>query len=639
MTAFILRFLVCNLIITGIIAILSAAKRIFKNTLSGRMHYHLWFVLLGLLTVPFLPSGLSRFPNILSQLGYFLGSPISIFRTEAGSAPHISANDASVWLNDFSLSINSKTTPLTGYVLSAVWICGMFATALSVFRASLHLYSVKKSALPLQNPEIRRLYLHCLAEMKISKDIPVYTAAFLNSHVVTGFLRPGIYLPLHLISAYNRTHCDSCSAGADGLRPVPIRYIRYILLHELQHYKHKDTLTGHLMNLAGIIYWFNPFVWFALKEMRNDREIACDTSVLDMLDESEIKDYGYALINYAESISLSAFPFAAGLSGNKKQIERRIKNIVSYENTTLRKKMKSMAAFLLSACMLLSLSPFISANAARESRFQWNNSRENISYADFSDSFGEYEGSFVLYDLEKDTWIIHNMDHATLRSAPDSTYKIYDALFALEEGIITPDNSFIAWDKKAYPFEAWNTSHTLTSAMRFSVNWYFQTLDKQLGAASVRRYLQQIGYGNENMSGTFPAYWLESSLKISPVEQVQLLRKLHNNSFGFASENISAVKEAICLSSSESGHIYGKTGTGRVDNQDVNGWFVGFGEFSNRTFFFAAHINADKNASGSKAAEITMSVLHDLGIPFQSYRSAESSPSRHTTAPVGINTR
>ena len=113
MTAFILRFLVCNLIITGIIAILSAAKRIFKNTLSGRMHYHLWFVLLGLLTVPFLPSGLSRFPNILSQLGYFLGSPISIFRTEAGSAPHISANDASVWLNDFSLSINSKTTPLT----------------------------------------------------------------------------------------------------------------------------------------------------------------------------------------------------------------------------------------------------------------------------------------------------------------------------------------------------------------------------------------------------------------------------------------------------------------------------------------------------------------------------------------------
>lgn len=27
------------------------------------------------------------------------------------------------------------------------------------------------------------------------------------------------------------------------------------------------------------------------------------------------------------------------------------------------------------------------------------------------------------------------MDHATLRVAPDSTYKIYDALFGLEEGV------------------------------------------------------------------------------------------------------------------------------------------------------------------------------------------------------------
>ena len=65
------------------------------------------------------------------------------------------------------------------------------------------------------------------------------------------------------------------------------------------------------MNLAGVIYWFNPLVWYALKEMRNDREVACDTSVLKMLEEDAYEDYGNTLINFAEKVSLTPFPFAA----------------------------------------------------------------------------------------------------------------------------------------------------------------------------------------------------------------------------------------------------------------------------------------------------------------------------------------
>lgn len=167
------------------------------------------------------------------------------------------------------------------------------------------------------------------------------------------------------------------------------------------------------------------------------------------------------------------------------------------------------------------------------------------------------------------------MEHATLRVAPNSTYKIYDALFGLEEGIITPDDSLIAWSGETYPFEAWNANQTLQSAMNSSVNWYFQSVDEQLGASNIYSYIQEIGYGNENMSGDFSTYWMESSLEISPVEQVELLTRLQNNSFGFAPENINAVKDAICLSASDAGTFYGKTGTGRVDGQDVNGWFVG----------------------------------------------------------------
>ena len=98
------------------------------------------------------------------------------------------------------------------------------------------------------------------------------------------------------------------------------------------------------------------------------------------------------------------------------------------------------------------------------------------------------------------------MEHATLRSAPNSIYKMYDALFGLEEGIITPENSFIAWNGESCPFEAWNADQILQTAMNSSVNWYFQTMDVQLGVSSVYNYIQEIGYGNKNMDGDFSTY-------------------------------------------------------------------------------------------------------------------------------------
>ena len=602
MANFMIPFLICNVFISGIIGILLLAKRIFKNNLSSRMQYNLWFLLLGLLAVPFIPFRLIGFPQIFSWLGSLRSSPASGTATAIGEAVGIHPTGNTDWMNNFALSVNRETPSIAGYILLGIWTTGILAMIIFVIKSTLRLHTLEKSALPLQNPEVRRLYHRCLEEMGIHRNIPVYSTAFLKSPIIVGLLKPCIYLPIHLISDYNESD------------------MRYMLLHELQHYKHKDAVASYLMNLAGVIYWFNPLVWYALKEMRNDREVACDTSVLKMLEEDAYEDYGNTLINFAEKVSLTPFPFAAGLGGNMEQMKRRIINIASYEKPTFMKRIKGMTAFMLTAVLLLGFAPFISTYAADGSHYQWDSSSENISnartlaFVDLSTYFGEYEGSFVLYDLENDAWSIHDMDHATLRVAPNSTYKIYDALFGLEEDIITPENSFIAWNGETYPFEAWNADQTLQSAMNSSVNWYFQTVDEQLGASDVYSYIQEIGYGNENMSGDFSTYWMESSLEISPIEQVELLTKLQNNSFGFAPENINAVKDAICLSSSDAGTFYGKTGTGRVDGQDVNGWFIGYIETADNTYFFATNIGADSDATGGNATEITMSILSDMNI-------------------------
>ena len=596
MANFMIRFLLCNVLISGIVGILLIAKWVFRNNLSSRMQYNLWLLLLGLLTVPFIPFRLISFPQIFSWLSSVRNSSASHADVGANNVMDTGLSGTTNWMNDFALSVNKDTPSVTGYILLGIWIVGMLAMMILVIKSSLRLRIIKRSALPLQNPEVRRLYNKCLNEMKITRNIPVYSTAFLKSPIIVGFLKPCIYLPIHLISDYHESD------------------MRYMLLHELQHYRHKDAIANYLMNFAGVLYWFNPFVWFALREMRNDREVACDTSVLKMLEEDDYEDYGNTLINFIEKVSFSPFPFAANLSGNMKQIKRRIINIASYEKPTFYKKLKGMTAFILTTVLIMGLTPFISTYAADESRYQWKSSSENISYVDFSKYFGKYEGSFVLYDLRNDVWSIHDIKHATLRVAPDSTYKIYDALFGLEEGVITPQDSFIAWNGENYPFEAWNADQTLQSAMASSVNWYFQSVDEQLGTTSVYDYIKEIGYGNKNMSGDFSTYWMESSLKISPIEQVELLTQLQNNNFGFAPENINAVKDSICLSSSDAGTFYGKTGTGRVDGQDVNGWFIGYIETADNTYFFATNIGADSDATGGNATEITMSILSDMNI-------------------------
>ena len=593
MTAFMIHFFLCNILISGIIVILLLLKRLLKNSLSSRMQYNLWFLLLGLLAVPFIPFRFIGLPQIFSWLTgpWNSPSPVPLTNTvQAITSPN------SNWMNDFALSVNSKTPPITGYIVTGIWFAGMFIMILSLIKSTLRLRSLQNSALPLQNQEVRILYHRCLEEMNIHRDIPVCSTAFLKSPMIIGFVKPCIYLPIHLISAYNEAE------------------LRYMLLHELQHYRHHDALANVLMNLAGVVYWFHPLVWFSLKEMRNDREIACDTSVLQMLDDDAYADYGNTLINFAEKISMTSFPFSSGLGGNKNQIQRRIIHIASYEKPTFAKKLKGTVAFALMVLLLVGLTPALSAYAADTDHYAWKPSSAQISYVDLSSYFGTYDGSFVMYDAGNNAWSIYNIDHALLRVSPDSTYKIYDALFALEAGIITPEHSLMVWDGTSYPFEAWNADQTLPSAMASSVNWYFQSLDRQLGMTALSDDIRNIGYGNENIGGDLSAYWMEGTLEIAPVEQVELLVGLQNNSFGFAPENICAVKDALHLFSSDDAIYYGKTGTGRVDGQDVNGWFVGFIETPDTTYYFATNIQADSNATGSTASEITMSILSDMAI-------------------------
>ena len=590
MLNFEIHFLICNIFISVFIAVIIGLKRLLSKYISAPALYRLWFLLPGLMTVPFLPKNMF---SVLQKFSLSSGTH-SIFAEKPSLHPFIGSDAAFEKVNDFAVSISDKTPSSLCIFLLGIWISGGAFMCVLTFRSFLRLHALEGSALPLQHQQVQKLYQSCCNEMRIKKEVPVYSTAFLKSPFTTGFLKPRIYLPIHLISDFN---------------PVELRFI---FLHELQHCRQKDALISYWMNFICIIYWFNPFVWRALREIQNDREVSCDSKVLHQLEKSDYHAYGNTLINFAEKLSHFPFPYRAGISGSMKQIKHRILNIAHFQKETKASRLGGIFLFIVTASLFLWAVPTLAFSYSPQNRSDLPKNIKRISNLKLSNAFHGYEGSFVLYNSRENSWSVYDPDNARKRISPNSTYKIYDALLGLESGVISPESSVISWNGEACPFEAWEGDQDLNSAIKNSVNWYFQSIDSQLGSDSIKSFLHTIQYGNQQTGSDMDLYWTDSSLKISPLEQVELLKKFNENEFHFSPDNISAVKKALQLSSSDAGNFFGKTGTGRIDNRDVNGWFVGYVETSDNTYYFSVNIKADSNASGSAAAKIAMSVLSDL---------------------------
>lgn len=597
MIYFSFRFLLCNAIICIFLGSLLGLKNLLQRQLSARMQYNLSIIFLAVLIVPFLP--INSDPSSISWRHFLTASSSTNGDIQT---TFLSGNGYNLdKINDFAVSVSTQIPTFIHTLLVFFWSIGIFIMFFLLYRSVKQVKALHSSALPLQNEELNALYIECLNEVNSKHTIPIYSTAFLKSPVLAGFLHPRIYLPIHLISDFN--------AGT-----ISATDIRYMLLHELQHYKHKDILIGYLINTVNVFYWFNPIIWYFLKRIRQERELACDSAVLQLLKETEYKSYGNTLINFAETIALSPFPLTMGISGNIKQLKGRILNIASFHQPTFKQKIRGYLICIFVSTIIIGCIPILSVYASDQTGYHFDTTEKNITQLNLSSNFGDYTGSFVLYDQATDKWNIYNIDNASTRIPPNSTYKIYDALLGLESGIITPEHSTFTWNGEPCPFESWESDQDLTSAMHNSVNWYFQAIDSQAGFQSVKTFLQTINYGNQNTGTNLNLYWTDFSLKISPIEQVELLQNFYQNNFHFDRKNIQAVKNALLLSTTSSGSLYGKTGTGRVNGKDVNGWFVGYIESDNNTYYFATNIQAPSNATGSQATEITETILSDFGI-------------------------
>lgn len=108
--------------------------------------------------------------------------------------------------------------------------------------------------------------------------------------------------------------------------------LSYMVLHEYCHYRNGDLLWALLRNLCLVLYFYNPFVWVAVRYMKQDCELACDEAVLQMLqEEAQRKEYGYTLLALAGKQNHKAvdLTITTSMSGGAKRLKERIGMISS----------------------------------------------------------------------------------------------------------------------------------------------------------------------------------------------------------------------------------------------------------------------------------------------------------------------
>ena len=258
----------------------------------------------------------------------------------------------------------------------------------------------------------------------------------------------------------------------------------------------------------------------------------------------------------------------------------------------------------------------ISLNAIAESSVTKDKSESSIlSDSNFDDVFKDIRGCAVIFDKQENKYYFYNNDMAQKRVSPYSTFKIVATLLGLQNGIIKDEQSKMNYSGTEYPLDVWNENLSLSSAFKFSCIWYFRQIIDAIGKNTVEKELNELSYGNCNVSEwngsninpmlDLNGFWLNSSLQISPFEQVNILAKLFEGQSIYSTDNIKILKNIMFIADDGTNQIYGKTGTGL----DGKAWFIGFKEHGDKRKYIAVYLDApDKkeNINGQLAKEIAL---------------------------------
>ncbi|MFD2942943.1 penicillin-binding transpeptidase domain-containing protein [Flavobacterium notoginsengisoli] len=231
-------------------------------------------------------------------------------------------------------------------------------------------------------------------------------------------------------------------------------------------------------------------------------------------------------------------------------------------------------------------------------------------------------GSIVIYDNVKHKWILSDTVDTNVQTLPASTFKIANLLIALETKTISSENDVVKWVgttdtvKYGYRPEIYHDM-TVKEAFEVSAGWVFIELAKKIGRKNYEKYLKLCRYGNVNLSQKDSDFWNFGDFAISPVNQIEFVKKLYEEELPFSKRNMQIAKNVILSETGSDYKIYSKTGWTREKGFNI-GWWVGYIVKENGTYFFATRLLQNRNSNradfGSCRKDITKKVFKELKI-------------------------
>ena len=227
-------------------------------------------------------------------------------------------------------------------------------------------------------------------------------------------------------------------------------------------------------------------------------------------------------------------------------------------------------------------------------------------------------GSFIMHDLGRDHWVYIDSAQADVGTLPASSFKIFSSLYGLESGVVKDADFVIPWDSVDYGRSVINRDLSLRESIVHSAYWYHREVARRAGAATLKHWLDTVGYGNADTTGGFDRTWVAGALRITPREQVHFLERLVRNELPFSQRSMDIVKDITQQEDTLGYRLHGKTGWAMGSEGSI-GWFVGWVEKDDGTgpYVFANRCMTPDTLSetfGPARRAISVAALKELGV-------------------------
>ena len=259
-----------------------------------------------------------------------------------------------------------------------------------------------------------------------------------------------------------------------------------------------------------------------------------------------------------------------------------------------------MKVKLISVCVVASILYSCSPNNVEEDKSLGKYFTEN-----------KVVGCFGLYNNATNEFTFYNKKRFTDSSyLPASTFKIVNSLIGLQTGVISSDSMIIKWDGVKRNVEEWNRDLSMYEAFRVSAVPYYQEVARRIGRDTMQHWLDSLSYGTKKISTSIDTFWLDNSLKITPDEQLGVVKRLYFKQFPFFDNYEQIVINAMMMEDKPTHRLSYKTGLATKEDGTPITWVVGWIEENQHPYFFVLNMETKDKLVNLKDAR--MNVLRNI---------------------------